>query len=148
MTKEMQVFTEYLKRKQLKLTNQRKVILDAFLKTERHLSVEDLYNIAKKGDSSIGQATVFRTLKLLCEAEIAKETDLGDGKTRYEHKYGRSHHDHLICRECGSFIEAVDPRIERLQEELCKSHGFTQQSHKLEIFGVCKRCKNKEKKIC
>ena len=141
MTKETHIFIGYLKKKGLKLTDQRRIILDVFLKTERHLSVEDLYHIAKKKDPSIGQATVFRTLKLLCEADIAKEVNLGDGKTRYEHKYGREHHDHLVCLKCGRFIEAVDPKIERLQNELCKRHGFIAQRHKTEIFGICNRCK-------
>jgi Fur family ferric uptake transcriptional regulator len=141
MSGELGVFIDYLKKKALKLTDQRRIILDVFLKTERHLGMEDLYNIAKKKDSSIGQATVFRTLKLLCEADIAKEVDLGDGKTRYEHKYGHVHHDHLICLKCGRFIEAVDFKIEDLQDRLCKSHGFLPQYHKMEIFGICKKCR-------
>ena len=141
MSGEMGIFIDYLKKKDLKLTGQRKIILDVFLKTERHLSVEDLYNIAKKKDSSIGQATVFRTLKLLREVDIAKEIDLGDGKTRYEHKYGHEHHDHLVCLECGRFIEAVDSRIEKLQGALCRKHGFMPQRHKMQIFGVCKKCR-------
>ena len=141
MAREMQIFIDYLKKKDHKLTDQRKIILNVFLKTERHVSVEDLYNIAKKKDLSIGQATIFRMLKLLCEADIAKEVNLGDGKTRYEHKYGHEHHDHLVCLECGKFIEAVDPKIERLQNELCKSHGFLPQRHKMQIFGVCKGCR-------
>ncbi len=135
------IFIRYLNKYDLKLTDQRKIILGVFLKTERHLSVEDLYNIAKKKDSSIGQATVFRTLKLLCEADIAKEVDLGDGKKRYEHKYGHEHHDHLVCLKCGRFIEAVDSRIEKLQGALCRKHGFLPRRHKMEIFGICKKCR-------
>lgn len=141
MSKELGIFIDYLKKKDLKLTGQRKIILEVFLKTERHLAVEDLYNIAKKKDQSIGQATVFRTLKLLRAAGIAKEVNLGDGKTRYEHKYGHQHHDHLICLECGRFIEAVDSKIEELQNELCKSHDFKPHRHKMEIFGICKKCR-------
>ena len=140
MSRELGIFIDYLRKKDFKLTDQRKEILKVFLNTERHLSVEDLYNIAKKKDPSIGQATVFRTLKLLQEADIAKEVDLGDGKVRYEHKYGHGHHDHLICVRCGRFIEAVDLKIEKLQDDLCKKHGFLAQRHKMEIFGICKRC--------
>ena len=141
MSRESGIFIDYLKRKDLKLTDQRKIILDVFLKTDRHLSVEDLYNIAKKKDQDLGQATVFRTLKLLCEADIAKEVNLGDGKTRYEHKYGHERHYHLICLRCGRFIEAMDSKIERLQDSLCKRHGFLPQRHKMEMFGICKRCR-------
>ncbi len=140
MSKELGIFIDYLRKKDLKLTEQRKEILNVFLKTERHLSVEDLYNIAKRKDPNIGQATVFRTLKLLQEADIAKEVDLGDGKIRYEHKYGHGHHDHLICVRCGRYIEAVDLKIEKLQDDLCKKHRFLPQRHKMEIFGICKRC--------
>jgi len=141
MASALQVFVDYLRKKHLKLTDQRNTILNVFLKTERHLSVDDLYDIVRKKDSSIGHATVFRTLKLLSEAGIAKEVNLGDGKTRYEHKYDHEHHDHLVCLECGKFIEAVDSKIEKLQEELCKRHGFVPQQHKMEIFGICKKCR-------
>ncbi len=105
------------------------------------MSVEDLYDIVKKKDSRIGQATVFRTLKLLCEADIAKEVNLGDKKVRYEHKDGHSQHNHLVCVKCGKFIEASEPRIEKLQSGLCKKFGFIPKEHKREIFGICKQCK-------
>ncbi len=139
--KEMSLFIDHLRKKGFKLTEQRQEILAVFLKTDRHLSVEDLYDIIKKKDPNIGQATVFRTLKLLCEAGIAREADLDDKKIRYEHKYGHQHHDHLVCVECGRFFEAVDPEIEKLQNELCKRFGFLPQRHKMEIFGVCKKCR-------
>jgi len=141
MSKELNIFIDFLRKKDLKLTDQRKKILDIFLKIDRHLSVEDLYDIVKKKDPDIGQATVFRTLKLLREADIAKEVDLGDKKVRYEHKYGHQHHDHLVCVKCGRFIEAVDLKIEKLQEKLCKKFGFLPQRHKMEIFGVCRQCR-------
>jgi len=106
--------------------------------------VEDLYDIIKKKDPGIGHATVFRTMKLLCEAGLAGEVHLGDKKVRYEHKYGHQHHDHLICVECGKCIEVMDPTIEKLQDGLCKKFKFSPQRHKMEIFGACKRCKSKK----
>jgi Fur family ferric uptake transcriptional regulator len=146
MSDEMRIFIGYLKGKGLKLTKQRQEILDTFLKTDRHLSVEDLYDIVKRRDPSIGQATVFRTLKLLCEADIASDVDLGDKRVRYEHKYGHEDHAHLICVRCGRFIEAADPRIERLQEKLCEKHDFRPQSSKVDIFGICRACGGKKKR--
>jgi len=136
-----QVFTEFLRKKNLKLTRQREEILRIFLDSGRHLSVEELYDIMKKTDPSIGQATVFRTLKLLCEADIAREVGFGDKVVRYESKIGREHHDHLVCIGCGKWIEAVDPEIEKLQERLCRKFGFKEQWHRLEIFGFCSNCK-------
>ena len=146
MLKEKDKFINFLKDKDLKLTKQREEILETFLKTEKHLAAEDLYNAIKKKNPAIGQATVFRTLKLICEADLAKEVYFGDKTTRYEHKYGHEHHDHLVCIKCGRSIEAVDPRIEKLQEALCKKIGFLPKRHKLDIFGVCKKCRTKTKK--
>jgi Fur family ferric uptake transcriptional regulator len=135
------IFIEYLKKKNMKLTRQREVILDSFLDSRQHVSVEDFYNVMKKKDATIGHATVFRTLKLLCEADIAKEVELGDKRVRYECNYGHEHHDHLVCVRCGTFIEAVDPAIEKLQDKLCREFSFTPHRHRMEIFGVCKKCR-------
>lgn len=140
---EKDIFIKFLKGKDLKLTRQREQILQAFLKTEKHVSTEELYKIINKKDSSIGQATVFRTLKLLHKAGIAREVNLGGKIIRFEHSYGHKHHDHLICMECGRLIEAMDSNIEQLQDKLCKEFGFMPKDHKLEIFGVCKHCNKK-----
>ena len=77
------------------------------------------------------------------EAGIAGEVDFGERIMRYELKYGHEHHDHLICLKCGKYIEAMDPKIERLQKRLCERFGFIPQKHRMEIFGVCKECQKK-----
>ncbi len=136
-----QIFERYLREKGLNLTSQRREVLEVFLSSGRHLTVEELYNLAKKKNPGIGQATVFRTLKLLADADLARKVVLGDKKTRYEIKYGIEHHDHLVCVECGKFIEAVDPAIEELQKKLCRKFGFSPRKHSLEIFGYCKNCR-------
>ncbi len=138
-------FEEFLAEKGLRMTSQRRLILDVFLKTERHVSSEDLYNLVKKKDPSVGQATVYRTLRLLSESGIAREVNFGDGLSRYEHEYGHEHHDHLICERCRQSIEVLDPRIEALQVKLAREHGFQITSHKLDIFGICAKCRAKLK---
>jgi Fur family ferric uptake transcriptional regulator len=137
------VFTEFLARKNLKMTPQRRLILDVFLGEEGHLASEDLYNKVKAQDKSIGQATVYRTLKLLSESGLAKEVHFGDGVTRYEKKYGSAHHDHILCERCGATLEVVDEHIERLQEELAKAHGFVLTGHKMYLYGICPKCRGK-----
>ncbi|MCQ9208216.1 MAG: transcriptional repressor [Omnitrophica bacterium] len=146
MDKTLNLFIDFLKKQNLKLTKQREEVLGVFLKTEKHLTVEELYNIIKKKDPHIGQATVFRTLKLIREAGIATEADLGDKKIRYEHRYGHKHHDHLICIKCGRFIEVVEPEIEKLQNKLCRDFRFLVERHRLEIFGVCQQCRRKDRR--
>lgn len=136
------VFFDYLGRNGLKLTPQRRTILDVFLTTEEHLTPEELYNKVKTVDPAIGQATVYRTLKLLSLSGLAKEVHFGDGMTRYEQKYGHKHHDHLICEVCGKNIEVLDEKIEKLQHDLAASHGFVLTGHRMYLYGVCPDCRN------
>lgn len=135
------IFEEFLLAGTLKLTSQRLKILDYFLAYPGHVGTEELYDHIKRDDPRIGQATVYRTLKLLAEAGLAREVHFGDGITRYERLYGEKHHDHLICEQCGAFLEVVDERIEALQEELALRYGFTLTSHKMYLYGLCAQCR-------
>ncbi|MCM8778726.1 MAG: transcriptional repressor [Candidatus Omnitrophica bacterium] len=141
LQKEEKIFEEYLQTKNLKHTQQRQVILQIFLSVNRHLTADELYRLVHKEHPSIGYATIYRTLKLLCECGLCRELRFEDGTTRYEHLYGHQHHDHLICTKCGRFVEVVDLEIERLQERLAKRYGFYSQRHRMELYGICKRCR-------
>lgn len=140
MKKEFEILDEFMRSKGLRHTSQREKILDIFLSTERHVSVDELYKIVKRRVHSVGYTTVYRTMKLLSESGLSGEIDFGDGILRFEHKYGHGHHDHLVCIKCGKFIEVMKPEIEKMQDRLAKEHSFTPIKHKLEIFGICKNC--------
>lgn len=142
MRKETELFRNGLKKNNLKVTSQRLKILEVFLKTESHISCDDLYRIIRKDNPAIGYATVYRTLKLIQESGLAREVDLGDRVFRLEHEYGHSHHDHLICLKCGKLIEVFDREIESLQERLARKQKFFPLRHKMEIFGYCESCKD------
>ena len=139
-------FDQFLIKKGLRQTKQRDEIVSVFLRLERHLSTQELFDIARKKDKDIGYATVARTLKLLTESGLCRVVDFGDGVQRFEHKYGHEHHDHLICSKCGKFVEIYSKKLEKLQEELVRKHGYTQEYHKLDIFGVCSQCRKKNKR--
>lgn len=141
MKKALDIFETFIDSKGLRHTSQRETILDTFLTTEKHVSAEELYKIVKRRDHAIGYTTVYRALKLLSACGLAREIDFGDGISRFEHNYGHRHHDHLVCTRCGRFIEVLKPNIEKLQDELAKEHKFTPMSHKLQIFGICSRCR-------
>ena len=146
MTEEQEVFLQHIQKKGLKRTNQRDLILDMFLKTEAHLSSEDLYRLVRQQDPSIGQTTVYRTLKLLAEAGLAREVRFGDGVTHYEHNYKHQHHDHMICSECGRIIEFFSAELEALQDQLAAKHHFEITHHLHRIIGVCAQCRKAAKK--
>jgi len=136
-----QIFRDYLAQEGLKSTSQREIILDEFLKAGSHLSTEDLYLRLRKKFPHIGYATVHRTLKLFASCGIAVERQFGDGQTRYELTSEAEHHDHLICTRCAAIIEFENPEIERLQEAVAREHQFVIERHRLEIFGLCPRCR-------
>jgi Fur family transcriptional regulator, ferric uptake regulator len=138
--KEKDIFFEHLRRAGFKRTTQRELILEVFLKTEGHLSAEDLYNIVKAEDPTVGFTTVYRTLKLLAECGLAREERLSDTHTRYEHLYNHQHHDHLICTSCGRLIEFFSEEIENKQDEIAAQHNFQPTRHSLRIWGVCEDC--------
>ena len=139
--KELKVLEAYIVRNNLKITRQRRVVLNTFAECEDHVSAEELYNLVSKADPKIGLATVYRTLALLTQSGLASELDFGDGQKRYEHKFMHNHHDHMICTQCGKVIEFTHPIIEKLQEGVAKENKFTITSHKLDIFGICQNCK-------
>jgi Fur family ferric uptake transcriptional regulator len=131
----------YMAEKGLRSTNQRRIILDTFLEGTAHITIEGLLHEVRRRDEGIGYATVYRTLKLLTESGVASEHHFGDGLSRYELVDGaHTHHDHLICVSCGSITEFEEPRIEALQEEIARRHGFEVASHKHELYGRCGVC--------
>ncbi len=136
---------EYLKSKSLKMTGPRKTVLEVFLGIEKHMTAEGLYGAVRKVDPSIGQATVFRTVKLFEEAGLARAACHDDGARRFEHAYKHEHHDHLICSECGAIVEFADEAIERAQEAIYRKYGFEARDHRLELRGVCPSCLKKAK---
>ncbi len=135
------MFNDFAATKGLRSTRQRDVILDVFLSTHQHISVEELYLKIKSSNPGVGHATVYRTLKLFTESGLAREILLHDGQTRYEHVIAGEHHDHLVCTNCNSIVEFEDATIEKLQEEIAARHGFQIKNHKMEIYGLCSNCR-------
>ena len=142
---EKEIFQEHIKSAGLRRTSQRDLILETFLKTEEHFTSEDLYSIVHKIDPGIGLTTVYRTLKLLTDAGLAREVRFGDNRTYYEHHYNHEHHDHMICTECGKVIEFFSQEIENLQDEMAAKFGFTLSHHSLRMWGLCSECQAKSK---
>jgi Fur family transcriptional regulator, ferric uptake regulator len=136
---EKEVFSSYLAQHHLKRSEQREVILDTFLRSERHLSVDDLLHLVQKRRPDIGRTTVYRTLKLLQAAGLATELEL-EGQSRFERDYKREHHDHFICKSCGEIFEFANPDIERIQDEIAAEIGFTIEGHRHQIYGYCRDC--------
>lgn len=134
---------EHMMKRGLRSTDQRRLIVETFFQAPNHISIEELLSQVRAQDPKVGYATVYRTLKLLTECGVAFERKFGDGLTRYELADDSSHHDHLICVDCGKIIEFEEPLIEELQERIAARHGFIVKSHKHEMYGSCADCQAK-----
>jgi len=121
-----------------RLTVQRQAILDLINTSNRHWDAEEISRELGDRGESIGIATVYRGLAALEDASLIASIQLAD-KKRYE-RANKSHHDHMVCIECGAIEEFTQNRIEALQEDAAREKGFVITGHQLVIFGHCARC--------
>ena len=103
------------------------------------VSAQQLHLVLRNHGSTIGLATVYRALADLAAAGDADSLQSKDGELLYR-ACGTEHHHHLICRSCGKTVEIEASKVETWADEVAKSHGFTQPSHTIDIFGVCSSC--------
>jgi len=130
----------YLEEHSLKHTKQRDAILGVFLEATGHITSEEIYHRVQDAHPSIGYTTVYRTMKLLCDAGLANERRFDDGVTRYE--IAHEHHDHLVCVRCGKIIEFECRMIESTQNEIAARYSFQVLRHRHELYGHCETCRD------
>jgi Fur family ferric uptake transcriptional regulator len=139
---ERQALTRYLEENHLKHTAQRDAVLDVFLSASGHITSEEIYQRVRDRHPNIGYTTVYRTMKLLCDAGLAAERHFDDGITRYE--IAHEHHDHLVCVRCGKIIEFECRMIESTQDEIAQRYQFRVLRHRHELYGHCRDCRDDE----
>lgn len=144
MEQDLNNFLMLMAQKSLNTTKQRINIAKVFFCMAGHHSLEEIYHEVHKKFPSIGQTTVYRTIKLLCEVELAKELHVGEGFARYEVSTTKQHHDHLVCKECGKTVEFTMPEVEQIQKDIAQQHGFELLDHQHILLGICADCRNKK----
>jgi Fur family ferric uptake transcriptional regulator len=137
---EHRTLARYLEEHNLKHTKQREAILETFLMAKGHVTGEQLYQAVRDVHPNIGFTTVYRTMKLLCDAGLANERHFDDGITRYEIEH--EHHDHLVCTKCGKIIEFECQMIETTQIEIAERYEFRVLRHRHELYGHCADCRD------
>ena len=139
------VLTSYLKSggKQ-RITPERYAILDAVLEIQGHFDAESLYYRLKANGIKVSKATVYNTLDILKDCGLVSKYRFAENASRYEKAFGRPHHHHLICLQCGDIIEFVNEKFDKIQEDVCGDKNFVAQSSTLQIFGTCSKCRKKE----
>lgn len=138
-------FEEFLRTKELRVTQQRREVLLLAWSTHDHFTAEEMYGWVRERGGRASRATVYRTLALLVEAGFLAALERGQGQILYEHILGHQHHDHMICLSCNRILEFRNAEIERLQEEEAARHGFEMVNHSLTIEGTCAACRQRGK---
>ncbi|MGC8595465.1 MAG: Fur family transcriptional regulator [Candidatus Kryptoniota bacterium] len=138
-----QKLQEYLKAANYRITPERFEVLDYVMETDGHFDADELFLKMKNSGSKVSRATVYNTLDVLEECGLVFRSRLKDHGSRFERAFGRVHHDHLVCIECGKIVEFVDESIENAQEAVAKSFKFKLISHSHQIFGICPECQKK-----
>ena len=137
---EREALARYLEGKGLKRTKQREAILDVFLEAKGHATSEQIFQRVREDGSNIGYTTVYRTMKILCDAGLAQERHFDDGITRYEAAH--EHHDHLVCTSCGKIVEFECHEIELAQDRIATRFDFQVLRHRHELYGHCSQCRS------
>ncbi len=132
----------FLESKNLRLTAQRRAIIDTVFNTEEHFTAEQLLGWARQKDRSVSRATVYRTLPLLTQSGLVREMDFGKDYKFYDPNYAdHPHHSHIICGDCEKIVEFESEKIERLECEISQKLGFSVKTQRLQITGACQTMK-------
>ena len=129
--------------KSLGLNNsiQREYVLKILFKSDTHLSADALlHEVKKEYEVTMGIATVYRILNLLEELHIVNGISFNGNEGKVYELNLVSHHDHMVCTECKKIIEFYDADLEKLQEDVASSNGFTLESHNMLLYGICEEC--------
>ncbi len=139
-----QRFIDFLAGKHLRLTAQRRTIIDTAFSTSQHFTAEQLLAWARHRDKSVSRATVYRTLPLLTESGLVREMDFGKDYKFYDPNYAQHpHHNHIICQDCNKIVEFESERLKRLEKEISHRLGFSIKSHRLQISAQCEELKTR-----
>ena len=137
----VRLFGRYLKEQGLPVTHQREAVAEVVFGSGEHLSVDEIERVLRSDGHRIGKATIYRALDLLVRSKLVAELDFGEGFKRYEHRLSAEPiHEHLICLNCGAVIEFQSAEVHRIEASVSAQHGFRPTRHKLEIYGLCRKC--------
>lgn len=130
-------FVAYLRKNNHRITNERFLILDSALSMNNHFDADELYNKMKKNFFKVSRATVYNTLELMNKCRILTKHNFKGDRTRYEMKFGRKNHYHIICLKCNKIIEFENNTIEKTLTKLCNSRKMKLFDHSLQVFATC-----------
>lgn len=136
------VLAEELASKGVRMTAQRRAVIEAIQTAPGHLDAESLLSLAKRSTANIDRATVYRTIELLKKHGLIDELDLMhlEGEKHFYEARTKTDHLHLACFRCGRIEEFASPLFEQLKEQISRETGFSVRVARLEVGGSCPNC--------
>lgn len=139
---------DLLREKGLNVTSQRLMVLNILsAHGDEHLTVEEIYDLAKEESPEIGLATIYRTVQVLLELHVIEKVTFDDGFARYElngEETGSGHrHHHAICTQCGKVYSLETDLLDTLEKQVFESLGFEVTDHEVKLYGLCSACRRK-----
>ena len=139
---------DLLREKGLKVTSQRLMVLNILsAHGDEHLTVEEIYDLAKEESPEIGLATIYRTVQVLLELHVIEKVTFDDSFARYElngEETGSGHHHHhAICTQCGKVYSLETDLLDTLEKQVFESLGFEVTDHEVKLYGLCSACRRK-----
>jgi Fur family ferric uptake transcriptional regulator len=131
-----------LKDRGVRLTRQRRLLLDLIDNSGKHLDAETLYRMAKEKDTKLNRVTVYRTLKMLKAGGLVDELDLAhfEGEKHYYETRLKREHAHIICLRCGRVEEFFGEQLQLVKGQVSSQFGFEIVFARTEIGGYCSHC--------
>jgi Fur family ferric uptake transcriptional regulator len=126
--------------KALRATKQRAAVSNLLDRLEDFRSAQEIHEELRRQGEGIGLTTVYRTLQTLADGGEVDVLRSAGGEAVYRRCESSAHHHHLVCRRCGAAEEIDAPMVESWAQEVAEKHGFSEISHTVEIFGVCRTC--------
>jgi len=137
-------FMDFLQGKNLRLTAQRRAIIDTVFGTRQHFTADQLLAWSRQRDRSVSRATVYRTLPLLTESGLVREVDFGKEYKVYDPNYAEHpRHNHIICQDCQKIVEFDSEKLEQLEAEIFERLGFSVTALRLQITATCEELKRR-----
>lgn len=141
-------FEEFLQSRGMRVTRQRKIIVEQVFSRHEHFDADDLLAQLQKevGNRAVSRPTVYRALGELVDAGLLRKMLLG-GRTLYEHDYGYPQHDHLHCTKCEKLIEFSSDEVKAISDAVGREHSFRVLGHRLIITGICADCNRPKRRM-
>ncbi len=121
-------------------TRQRAAVSALLDRLDDFRSAQEIHDELRRGGDGIGLTTVYRTLQALADGGEVDVLRSDSGEAVYRRCASAEHHHHLVCRRCGAAVEIEGPAVETWAQAVAERHGFSDLSHTVEIFGLCRDC--------